>query len=198
VQAAVLLEDIEDESDDPSRLLVRLKMLIAIASPHRAHGRMIQEFPALGLIAPAFVPAAFENRECSCVPHASQPQQHTIIVVGWIIQAIGIGQHGPKNGTEFEPLVPIFIGARQSAQFQPQNHPDVVSADLSQEPLEAQTRGHTLATLAVILINDTDPLREPSIGDSALHEGILPGRGFHRFDALVWVGLAHIHHRLSP
>jgi hypothetical protein len=129
---------------------------------------MLQQLPALGLLVPTFVPAACEQGECGFVPHASQPQHPTVMVRGWIIQAIGIGHQGPKKRPACEPLVSVGVGACQSAPLPPQQHPAVVSADRGQSALEAQAWGPALATLALSLIPDHAPLREPAIGDGAL------------------------------
>jgi hypothetical protein len=87
---------------------------------------MIQQVTALGLVAPPLMHAAFENIQLGFVHHAPQPQQEAIIIIRWIIQAIGIGQQGAKDRTEFEELMPVFVRACQATQLQPQNQPDMV------------------------------------------------------------------------
>ena len=53
VQTALLLEDIKDQPDDALRLRVWVQLVIAVGAPHVAQGRLMQEVPALGLMAPA-------------------------------------------------------------------------------------------------------------------------------------------------
>ena len=74
----------------------------------------------------------------------------------------------------------------------------MVQADLGQQALKAQARGHALAALALILINHDHPFGRPAPGDGALHQAILPCRGLHVLGDLLRVGLAYIHHGLSP
>jgi len=75
MQTALLLEDIKDQPDDVLRLLVGVELVIAVGSPHVAQGRLIQEVPALGLMAPALEEAPFHNVEFCLVHHAAQSQQ---------------------------------------------------------------------------------------------------------------------------
>jgi hypothetical protein len=126
VQAALLLERIKDQPYHPLRLLVRIEMIITVRAPHISHRRMIQQVTALGLVAPALVHATFENIQFGFVHHAPQPQQQAVIIIRWIIQAIGISQQGAKERTEFEELMPVFVRASQATQLQPQNQPDMV------------------------------------------------------------------------
>ena len=137
----------------------------------------MQQLAALGRVTPALGHAAFAKVTCGCVPHAPQPHQQTLSVIGGIIPAIGIGQQGPKNGPEFTQWVPVFMGACQSAQLQPQDQPDGVSAALGQQTLAAQARGDALAALALVLVEDDDPCRSPSRGDGPIHQSLWPGRG---------------------
>jgi hypothetical protein len=75
VQTALLLEDIKDQPDDTLGLLVGVQLVIAVEAPHIAQGRLIQEVPALGLVAPALEQAPFHDVEFGLVHHATQSQQ---------------------------------------------------------------------------------------------------------------------------
>jgi hypothetical protein len=109
MQASLRLENSKDQADDSLRLLVRIALVIAVGPPDVAHRRMMQEVTALGLVPHALQQAACEDMPLRFAHHATESQQEAIVVVGWILEAIGIGQQRPEDCTECKPLRPVFV-----------------------------------------------------------------------------------------
>jgi hypothetical protein len=195
---ALRLADSTEKVHHPLSLRIRITLGIAVSSPHLPDGRMLQQGSTPGLVAHPCQHPTLHEVACRFTPHATPPSQETIIRVRRIIEAIGIGKEGPKDRTEFEELMPVFIGTCQATHFKSENQPHMVQADLSQQALKAQARHHTLATLALIVVNNDHAVSRPSHGDGSFDQGILPGCGLDVLGNLLGMGLTYIHHRLSP
>jgi hypothetical protein len=108
---ALRLEDITDAPNDARCLRIWIPLLVPIGAAHVAHGRMIQELTAFRLVPHACKQPACEDGECRFAHHPPQPQQYASMVVGWLIEAIRVGQHGPQEGTAFESWGPVCVRA---------------------------------------------------------------------------------------
>ena len=45
-------------------------------------------------------------------------EQEPVVVVGRVVDGVGVGQEHPETGAELEHLVPVAVGAGQSAHLQ--------------------------------------------------------------------------------
>src|SRR6266851_5609059 len=127
LQTPVLLEGLKAQADDPLGLLVWVQMRIAVGSPDIPQGWRIQQCTPPSLVAHPFQHPAFHEGECRFAHHPTQPSQEAIVGVCRIIEALGIGQPRPNDGTECEPLLPVLVRACQATHLQPQDQPDRVT-----------------------------------------------------------------------
>jgi len=128
---------------------------------------------------------------------ALQPEQEPVVVVGWIIEAVLVGEQGPEDGADFQELMPVLVGARQAAHLQTEEDAHLVECDGGEQALEARARHGGLAALALVKVDDLDLAARPTQGHGLLDEGVLPRGGLAVLENLLQTGLANVDERLT-
>src|ERR1700722_5286410 len=62
--------------------------------------------------------------------------------MGWIIHPIGVGDQRIEQRADFQKLMPIAAGARQSRHLDAEHETDIAKAGFGDEPLKAQAPLH--------------------------------------------------------
>ena len=121
-------------------------------------------------------------------------QQKLVIVVGRIIQAVGVGQERAEaKRTWFQELIPVFAGAGQAAHLQPEDQPDVIHRNFGQQALEAGAALGAAAAQAEVVVDDGNVLGWPAqSGRKRSTRSILAGGGLLMFQNLLGRGLADV------
>jgi hypothetical protein len=76
--------------------------------------------------------------------------------------AVLITQERIEDATHVNQLVPIFVRARQSAQFQPQHDSDMIEAHLRHQPLKPGAIVGRPTAQTLIFVNHDDTLSSPT------------------------------------
>jgi hypothetical protein len=100
-----------------------------------------------------------------------------------------------ENAAHFQQVMPVLVGARQPAHLQAENDADVIDGHLGQQPLKPGSIVGVAAALALVFVDDLDPIGRPSQGDGVIDQGVLPQPGFAVFQDLLRAGLADVHER---
>src|SRR5262245_18062952 len=95
-------------------------------------------------------------------------EQQAVVVVGRIVQAVGVRQQGAEAGAQLQQLVPVLAGARQSAHLQAEDEADVIQSDLGQQSLEAEAALGGLAAEAEVVVDDGNVLVWPAQSGRAI------------------------------
>ena len=114
------------------------------------------------------------------------------MVVGGVVEAVGVGQERAKSRAQLESLVPILAGAGRPAHLQAEDQADAVQREIGQEPLEPRTALGRLAALAEVVVDDHDLVATPAEFDGAIGEGLLAGGGFAMIEDLLGRGLSDV------
>jgi hypothetical protein len=192
VQGRLPVELIEDQPHRRLDLLVGVDGPLARSEPDVADRGHAQEVAAAGLVELALIHAFLDNMKSCFAHHAVQAEQEPVVVVGRVVDRVGVGQEHAEPGTELEQLVPVPVRPGQTAHLQAEDPPDVVECDLGQEPLEPGPSLDRLAALAQVVVDRRHPVPRPSEGDGAVGQGVLAGGGLVVFDHLLGRGLADV------
>src|SRR5260370_29240403 len=94
--------------------------------------------------------------------------------------------------------MPIPTRAGQPAQLDPEDDPDVVEADLGQEPLEAGPPLDGPAAVALVLVDDDHAVRRPAECRGATAEFVLEASRLAVLVHLLGTGLADVNDPQPP
>ena len=79
--------------------------------------------------------------------------------MGWIIHPIGVGDQRIEQRADFQKLMPIAAGARQSRHLDAEHETDIAKADFGDEPLKAQAALDAGPGAPEIVVDDDDLFR---------------------------------------
>ena len=167
------IEQVEDQADRRLRLLVRIERHLARGAAHIAHRHGLAQFapPRLGF--PAREHPRLEDMQFSFRHRPFEPQQQTIVVIGWIIHPVGVGDQRVEQRADFQKLMPIPAGARQSRHLDAEHEPNFAKADFGDQPLKAQASLDAGAGAPEILVDDDDLFLHPAKLRRAIGERVL-------------------------
>src|SRR5262249_25160797 len=144
------------------------------------------QLPAACLVQLALVHPSLQDVQLGLAHGPLQTQQESVIVVGRVVQAVGIGQQGPKAGAQLQEVVPVLATACQAAHLQTQDEADVVEGDLGQSTLEAEPPFGIGATQTLVFVDDEYPVSWPAQEHGAIDQAVLSVRGLLVFNDLLW------------
>ena len=153
---------------------------------------MPEQLAAAGLVELALVHPLLEDVKLRLAHHAVQAEQEPVVVVGRVVEPVGVGQQHAEAGAQLQQLVPVLARAGQPAHLQAEDQPDVVEGDLGQQPLEPGPALDRLAALAQVVVDDGDAVAGPAEGDGAVGQGVLAGGRLLVVDDLLGRGLADV------
>ena len=189
------LELVEDQLDHAPCLLVGLLDDLPGGHLEVADGNVQEQLATLRLV-PAAAQQAIPKRDQFKFAHgALHSQKEPIVAVQGIVDAILIAQQRVEDAAHIDELMPVLVGSRQPAEFQPQDHPDVIQAHLRHQPLKPRALVGGLAALSLILVDHHDALGRPAQALGELRQSILPLARLAVLEHLLWRGLPHIDHR---
>ena len=105
---------------------------------------------------------ALQDVQFRLVHNPAQAEQEAIVVVGRTVETILVSQHRSKERAQFDQLMPVLIGPRQSTQLDSQDHADVIEAYFGQEPLKSAAPFGGSATVALVFVDHFDTFRRPA------------------------------------
>ena len=115
--------------------------------------------------------------------------------MGWIIHPIGVGDQRIEQRADFQKLMPIAAGARQSRHLDAEHETDIAQADFGDEPLKAQAALDAGPGAPEIVVDDDDLFPPPAVLRGPIGERVLqPGRFLVALN-LLNRGLADVHDR---
>ena len=113
-------------------------------------------------------------------------------MIGRVVEPILVGEQDAKHRTQFDELMPVLARAGQPAHLQAEDQPDVVQTDLGEQSLKAQSSFGRGPALALIIVDDEDPVRRPTQFDRPIGERVLAVGGFLVLGDLLGGGLADV------
>lgn len=195
VQRAEPLELREDQTDHGLHLLIRIKSDLPGRAPDIAAGQGEGQLAAAGLVQPPAPHPLLDQMQFGFAHRVLEPQQQPVVVLGRVVDPVGVRQHRTRQGTQLDQLVPVPAGAGQTGHLDPHNETDVVQPDLGDQPLKARAGNGTRPRPAQVLVDHQNPVHRPAERDRPVHQGILqPGR-LLVVDELLAGGLTDIDHR---
>jgi len=93
------LEFLEDQSDRGLDLLVGVDLEGTRRAPDITDRRQAVEFAASRLVPLALIHSIFENMKFRFAHDSGEPKQKPVVVVGRVIEPVGVGQERAKAST---------------------------------------------------------------------------------------------------
>ena len=121
-----------------------------------------------------------------------QPQQQPVVVQGRVVDAVLVGQEGVEDRAPLQEMVPVGIGAGQSADLEAKDDPDVIEVHLGHDPLKTSASLGGGGRLGLIVVDDDDPRGRPAPGDREVAEAALNFSRLFIVDYLILARLADI------
>ena len=159
VHRAQFGEFLEDQPNHGPRLLVRILNHLSRRLLEVPNGHQRKVLAAFGLVTRAAQQAIAQRDQFEFAHGAFHSEEEPIVPFAGIVHAVLITQERVEDATDVDQLMPVFVGTRQSTQFQSQHHSDVIETDLGHQPLKPGAIVGGLSTEALILINHHDALR---------------------------------------
>jgi hypothetical protein len=117
------------------------------------------------------------------------------MIIQRIIKAVELPDEGTKEGTDFQSVVPVAVGAGEPRDIQPEDDADVGQADCGDQAVKAWAPRSRGARFASILIKNQPLGACPAEREGAFDEAIVaPGR-LLMAPHLLAGGLADVPHR---
>ena len=131
------VELVEDHADDMLDLLVWVQLELVAGTRADIAGRGGGELlTAAGLVQPRLIEPLSQEVQLGLAHCPLEPQQQPVVVQGRVVDAVHVGQERVKDRTPLQEMVPVGVGARQSANLETKDDPDVIEVHLGQDPLE--------------------------------------------------------------
>ena len=109
---------------------------LARGTAHIAHRHGLAQLAPSRLGFPAREHPRLQDMQFGFGHRPFQAQQQTIVVMGWIIHPIGVGDQRIEQRADFQKLMPIK--ARQSRHLDAEHETDIAEPDFGDEPLKVQ------------------------------------------------------------
>ena len=197
VERPPAIELVEDQANRGLDLLVGVDLEGARRASDIADRRQAVELAPPRLVPLAAIHAILEDMKLRLAHDAGQAEQEPVVVVGRVVEAIGVGQERAESRAQLQELMPVLAGPGQSAHLQAEDQADAVERELGQESLESRASLGRLAALAEIVVDDDHLIARPSQLDGTVGEGVLPRGGFAMVEDLLGRGLPDVDDRDS-
>jgi hypothetical protein len=148
----------------------------AVGLTDQADGEGYGQFAALGLVFAGGGEAAAEEMEFGFGEGAFETEEEAVVVGMGVVDAVGVGEEGVGEGTEFEEAVPVGIGAGEAGDLSAQDEADVTEGDVGDELLEGRAEAARGRGVAQVFVDDGDLQGGPAEFLGALDEWVLQGR----------------------
>ena len=79
----------------------------------------------------------FENVQLRFAHRSLESQKQTIVMVGWIVQTVGIGEQDTIDRAQLQQRMPVFARASETTHLQAQHDTHTIGADLGKQSLKA-------------------------------------------------------------
>jgi hypothetical protein len=146
-----------------------------------------------GLVAqPRRQPAA-DQVQLRLAHGALQAEHEPIVVVGWVVDAVAVGDERVGQRAQVQQLIPVGVVAGQAADLDAQDEPHLAQPDVGDQALEALPRAGVSTGAAKVVVDHQHLVGQPAQRGSSFHQlvlalqalGVLPDLGDGR--------LAHVH-----
>ena len=124
--------------------------------------------------------------------HAAQAEQKPVVVIGRIVDAVGVTDEDLEQRAQLQQLVPILVRPRQPADLASEDDAGTPQGDFRQQALEAGTVIDGLAADALIVVDDQDTGVGPAEADRSLPQLVLQVGRLTMVGDLMRSGLADI------
>ncbi len=163
-------ESPQDQPQDLLDLLVGIELQFAVGPDDIARGGLPQPFPATAPIQPTGLHALLELVQLETPHEALDRQDHPIIEIMWMIQAVLVGEQGIEGGAHLDQTATVLVFAGQAVDLEAEDQADVAQGDLREQPGEIVAARGRGAGAALIPVEDADALGGPAPGEGPLLE----------------------------
>ena len=184
-----------DQTDHGLHLLVRITHDLTVRAAQIAHGQGHGQFAAAGLADPSVPHPLLDQMQFRLADRALQSQQHPVVVLGRVIDAVGVCQQSTRQRAQLQQLMPFAAAAGQTRHFHAQHQAHMVQADLGDQTLEASPLHDAGCGVSQVLVDHQDPGRSPAQVDGPLRESVLQPGGLGMIEDLLRSRLTDIDHR---
>ena len=132
------------------------------------------QFAAAGLVANAALGAGAKDVQLRLAERALETQQQSVVEVARIVEAFFIQDQRAGQGADLQQPVPIEAIAGQPGDLQAQHNAGVAQSDLGHQLLKTFPIDGGGGRVALVAVDDVDPVVRPAQRHRPLLEGILP------------------------
>jgi hypothetical protein len=128
----------------------------------------------LTLVQPTSFQSVSHSNELEFADLSLEAEQAPVFGILRVVNAVLVGQDRSEDGTHLQKIVPIPVVAGDPAHLDPQDQPDVLHFNLSQEAVKSASLDSRPTGLSLIVIDDHNAIPRPSQVDRELDEFVLP------------------------
>ena len=185
----------EDQLYDLPDLFVGIEGHLSRGTSYVAGGDIEAEFAPASLVDLALVHALLDDVQLRLAHRAFEAQQHTVIEVRRIANAIRVGDESAKEGADLQELMPVLRRAGQPGDLHAEDHPHMVEAHLRDQTLESGPVLPLGGGVSQIIVDDQNTLLGPAQVPGAVDQSVLQPGGLLVAKNLLGGGLPDVDHR---
>jgi hypothetical protein len=160
----------QDQPDDMLDLFVGIELQFSVRPDDIARRLLSQPFAATAPIQTAGLHALLELVQLEAPHEAFERQNHPIIEIVWMIQAIFVGEQGVECGADSDQVAAVLIFTSEAIDLKAEDQPGVIEGDFGQQPGEIVAADPAGTGSALIAIEDTNAFRGPAPYERTLSE----------------------------
>ena len=138
----------------------------------------------------------FDQMQLGLRHGALEPQHESVVEIGRVIDAVGVGDQGVGDRAQIQQLIPVGVVAGQPRHLDAQHDPDLAQPDVGDQLLEPDPPLGLRPGAAQVSVDHHHLVGRPAQRNRTFPQFVLAGKGFGVLDHLRRGGLAHIHVRV--
>ncbi len=132
------LEQLKDQPDHGAHLLVRIQHHLAGGTAHQPGRQRHGQLTAPGLGDPPGPHPLLDQVQLSLADRALEPQQHPVVVLGRVIDAVWVAQQRSRQCAQLQQLMPLPARPGQPGHLDAQHDAHMIQPHLGDQPREAR------------------------------------------------------------
>ena len=126
-----------------------------------------------------------------------RPEQEPVVVVGRVVQAIGVGQQRAEQAARSHQGDPVRVGASQATGVLSKKNADMIKTEFREDGLEASATLDRLSRASLVRVDDLDAVAGPAQRDGHVGQRLLACGRLLVLSHLLGARLADIYDDLS-
>ena len=185
-------EGLEEVGDRLPDLRVGVEDDVAGRVVDKARGQRAAILAAPDLVEDPAAQSRLEDVQLGLAHRSLQPEQQAVVEVRWIVHAILVEDQRVGERADLQQPVPVGVVPRQTRDLEPHDDARAPHAHLGDQALKALAPSRRGARLALIAVDDDDPLVGPAECRRARAKRVLALRALDVLDDLPHRGLPDV------